>query len=46
MLVDQVASLFRKYTDESDTTFLTDADVALLKILTTMLTKRQQHTQV
>jgi hypothetical protein len=28
MLVDQVASLFRKYTDESDTTFLTDADVA------------------
>lgn len=28
MYVDQVASLFRKYTDESDTTFLTDEDVA------------------
>ena len=29
MLVEEVASLFRKYTDESDTTFLTDDDVAL-----------------
>ena len=29
MLVEEVASLFRKYTDESDTTFLTDEDVAL-----------------
>jgi hypothetical protein len=29
MLVEEVASLFRKYTDETDTTFLTDEDVAL-----------------
>ena len=29
MLAEEVANLFRKYTDESDTTFLSDADVAL-----------------